>query len=189
MQDRVRLDFRWFRGLQRQVQGRRLLQGPPRPHHQTVDSPLPPPRRAPRPSSPAFLNAPYVHPTTPPCLVSPEKPPHLTAPHLLQHTAARPKAPGTIARTFTVASKTSSRCAPPSHTPVYQLQPPNISAPAATPQLQPLPSYNPLATHPSPQHAITQLNPTCQHTSTQPSCPAVDRRSSTPPRPRLNRGS
>lgn len=49
MQDRVRLDFRWFRGLQRQVQGRRLLQGPPRPHHQTVDSPLPPP--APRPEA------------------------------------------------------------------------------------------------------------------------------------------
>ena len=107
--------------LGRQLQGRRLLQERPTRHYQQVEPPpTPPPSAAP----PRGL-LPRSHPRFLRTLHSLVAPPHathptVTAPHFLQHTAVRPKATGTLARTFTMASKPQSRCAP------YPIRPPAL---------------------------------------------------------------
>ena len=71
--------------------------------------------------------------------------------HMHTCTCSRPRTPCTRS-TMTVT--TPSRYAPP--TPAHSRIQLNTSAPDLYPL--PLPSYNPLATHPNPEHAVTHLD-------------------------------
>ena len=155
VQVRVRL-----RGLPRQVQGRRLLQEPPRPRHQTVDAPLlPPPHH--KPTSHTPFHAPYVHTQA----SLPQHPPTLRRPPFTTHSCDTQSAwdtcndvHGDVKAAITVRELHPT---PPAHTPhtVY------IRCLIYVPDPTPLgPSYKPHTRHykPTARHN-TDLHPTCQH--------------------------
>ena len=172
MQGRVRCDLGWFRGLQRQVQGRRLLQGPPRPRHQTVDAPLPPRRPV------ALLPLPSTLRTYTPASLPPH-PLTLRRPHFTTHSCDTQSDWDECNRVHgDVKDVVSVRAAHP-----------RSRIPLTPPQLQtPRPTHIPHTSKPT-QHAITHLNPTCQHTRARSQAlllPPTDEALPTPAR--LNRG-